>query len=254
MTESNPSASPDQWFYAKGGQQTGPVTFDALRHLASLQQIWPDDLVWAPHLPQWVVASSVEGLFAPPQFAPAPSPYAPVPSPYNPTSGGPMPVSPLGYESINTFAPEYAGFWIRFVAAFLDGILLRICQFAVLLPIRLLAGLPMFDNNAPGAAPATVAIVLLFEFLFQTATGWLYEAYMTSGPKQATFGKMAVGIVVVDYNGNRLTFGRATGRHFAKIVSAITLCVGFLMVAFTEKKQGLHDMIASTLVVKGKRG
>ena len=79
---------------------------------------------------------------------------------------------------------------------------------------------------------------------------WLYFALMESSSKQATLGKMALGIRVTDVNGNRIGFGRATGRHFAKILSGLILGIGFLMAAFTEKKQALHDMIAGTLVVK----
>jgi len=79
---------------------------------------------------------------------------------------------------------------------------------------------------------------------------WLYFALMDSSSTQGTLGKMAVGIKVCDMNGQRLSFGHATGRYFAKILSGLTLMVGYVMVAFTEKKQGLHDMVASTLVVR----
>ena len=61
---------------------------------------------------------------------------------------------------------------------------------------------------------------------------------------------MALGMKVTDLAGNRISFLRATGRYFAKIISALILFIGFIMVAFTEKKQGLHDMIAGTLVVR----
>ena len=59
---------------------------------------------------------------------------------------------------------------------------------------------------------------------------------------------MAMDIIVTDLHGNRVSFGRATGRYFAKIISSIILFIGYLMIAFTEKKQGLHDIIAETLV------
>ena len=72
---------------------------------------------------------------------------------------------------------------------------------------------------------------------------------MLSSEKQATVGKMVLGMVVTDVNGGRISFGRATGRHFAKWLSALILGIGFLMAAFTERKQALHDMIADTLVV-----
>jgi uncharacterized RDD family membrane protein YckC len=78
---------------------------------------------------------------------------------------------------------------------------------------------------------------------------WLYFAKMESSEKQATIGKKAMGIYVTDVNGQRLTFGRATGRFFAKIISSmVPLYIGFIMAGFTQKKQALHDMIAGTLV------
>ena len=80
--------------------------------------------------------------------------------------------------------------------------------------------------------------------------GWLYFALMESSERGATVGKMALGLRVVTSNGQRLSFMNATGRYFAKIISAIILGIGFLMIAFTDKKRGLHDMIASTLVIK----
>ncbi len=72
---------------------------------------------------------------------------------------------------------------------------------------------------------------------------------MESSPTQATLGKMALGIKVTDLAGKRVGFGKATGRYFGKIISALILLIGFIMVAFTEKKQGLHDKMAGCLVV-----
>jgi uncharacterized RDD family membrane protein YckC len=86
--------------------------------------------------------------------------------------------------------------------------------------------------------------LILFPFL-----PWIYEAIMLSSEQQATLGKMAMGIMVTDLAGRRITFARATGRHFAKWISALILGIGFLMAAFSEKKQALHDMMAETLVV-----
>jgi uncharacterized RDD family membrane protein YckC len=79
---------------------------------------------------------------------------------------------------------------------------------------------------------------------------WLYFALMESSPRGATVGKMVMGLRVVDEQGNRLSFLRATGRFFAKYISAIILMIGFLMAAFTDRKRALHDIIAGTLVVK----
>jgi uncharacterized RDD family membrane protein YckC len=79
---------------------------------------------------------------------------------------------------------------------------------------------------------------------------WIYEASMESSTKQATVGKMALGLKVTDLEGRRISFARATGRHFAKLISGIILLIGYIMAGFTERKQALHDMIAGTLVVR----
>ena len=86
--------------------------------------------------------------------------------------------------------------------------------------------------------------------LIATAGGFLYFALMESSTNQATVGKMALGIKVTDLEGNRISFGRALGRTFAKILSGLIIFIGYIIAAFTEKKQALHDMIAGTLVVK----
>jgi uncharacterized RDD family membrane protein YckC len=79
---------------------------------------------------------------------------------------------------------------------------------------------------------------------------WLYEAFMLSSEWQATLGKRVMSVVVTGIDGKRISFARATARHFAKYISAVLLCFGFIMAAFTAKKQALHDMIAETLVVQ----
>ena len=131
----------------------------------------------------------------------------------------------------------YAGFWRRFVAWILDGLLLSL----VTVPFTLQFGGDAAAEAARTSAAGTITLVV----------GWLYYALMESSAKQATVGKMALGIIVTDLEGRRLGFGRATGRYFAKILSALTLGIGFLMAGFTERKQALHDMVASMLVVKG---
>jgi uncharacterized RDD family membrane protein YckC len=118
----------------------------------------------------------------------------------------------------------YAGFWRRLGAWFVDFLIL-------IIPAILL-------SRIGGAGSLLV-------FLGE----WVYFAYQESSEAQATFGKRALGIIVTDEAGNRISFGRATGRYFAKIISALIILIGFIMIAFTRKKQGLHDMIAGTLVV-----
>ena len=122
-------------------------------------------------------------------------------------------------------AGEHAGFWRRFVAAIIDGIIVGVASFLI-----------------------TLTPLGFINWLFGLAVGWLYYSIMESSITQATLGKMVIGIIVTDISGNRVSFGRATGRHFAKIISGIILYIGYIMIAFTEKKQGLHDIMADTLV------
>jgi uncharacterized RDD family membrane protein YckC len=139
---------------------------------------------------------------------------------------------------------EYVGFWWRVLAYIIDSIVTGIVGAIAGFIVGLVVGMGM----GPGGAAQQTA-----EWIAQGVgiiIGWLYWALMESSAQQATLGKMAIGVIVTDLAGNRISFGRATGRHFAKILSALILCIGYIMVAFTEKKQGLHDQIANTLVVK----
>lgn len=153
----------------------------------------------------------------------------------------------------------YAGFWKRVAAYLIDGLVLTVVSWLVILPVLGLVGIGassmeysedmMMDEEAAAGMAAMVMGGMMMLFVVIAAAGWLYFALMESSSKQGTLGKMALSIVVTDLNGNRITFGRATGRYFGKILSGMILYIGYIMVAFTEKKQGLHDMIAGTLVV-----
>ena len=86
--------------------------------------------------------------------------------------------------------------------------------------------------------------------LLSIVISWLYFALMESSNKQATVGKIALNLRVTDMAGNRVSFARATGRYFGKYLSGMIFLIGFLMAAFTSKKQALHDVLADTLVIK----
>jgi len=129
----------------------------------------------------------------------------------------------------------YAGFWKRALASIIDGTILYASQ-AVLLSWFL------FNELESGS------LENLF-FVFSLLLGWLYSALTECSAKQATIGKMVLGIQVTDLSGRRIGFGQATGRFFGKYISAAILFIGFFMAAFTEKKQALHDMMARCLVV-----
>jgi uncharacterized RDD family membrane protein YckC len=141
----------------------------------------------------------------------------------------------------------YIGFWMRTAAYLIDGIIIGIIQSVIML---LMIGSTFTNMGANAAADPGFMPRFVSMYSIVLVIQWLYFAGMESSSKQATLGKMALGIKVTDLNGERISFGKATGRYFSKIISAIILCIGYIMVAFTEKKQGLHDQIAGTLVVK----
>ncbi|GAB6269111.1 MAG: hypothetical protein STSR0002_18530 [Smithella sp.] len=138
---------------------------------------------------------------------------------------------------------QYAGFWKRVAAWVLDFIISMLGMFPIILILGLL--LIPTTGNADNIQASWEGLGNVVGIIFT----WLYNALMESSSKQATLGKIFLGIKVTDLSGNRIGFGKATGRHFGKIISAIILSVGFIMVAFTKKKQGLHDIMAGCLVV-----
>jgi uncharacterized RDD family membrane protein YckC len=149
-------------------------------------------------------------------------------------------IPPLAREEEQTI--QFAGFWKR-VAAWLIDSIIGLCG---IIPIILILGRLLIPttgdvryNEAQWMGLGT-SVGIIFT--------WLYYAFMESSSYQGTVGKMVLGIKVTDMNGNRVGFGKATGRHFGKIISGI-LCIGYIMVAFTQKRQGLHDIMAGCLVV-----
>lgn len=139
-----------------------------------------------------------------------------------------------------------AGFVRRWVALFIDGLLLIIPLVVVVLIVAIPMGMTATQHTRP--AEPQVGLVLLFYLLYFVTTA-LYYTLQESSSYQATLGKRAMGIKVVDNEGNRLTFAHALGRWFSVSLSYLTFYVGFLMAAFTERKRTLHDMVSSTQVV-----
>lgn len=135
---------------------------------------------------------------------------------------------------------RYAGFWWRFVAALIDGVIGTVIGMVV----GAVIGFQM------GSGDATIDAIKAVSSVVGMVVNWLYFAISESSPMSGTLGKYLLGIRVVDENGDRIGFGRATGRYFGKILSALILCVGFLMAGWTRRKQALHDMIAGCLVVR----
>ena len=154
----------------------------------------------------------------------------------------------------------YAGFWLRFIAWVLDEAMLVGIAFLVLGRIASFARLSSifsgFDplDDADNWLDVLGFSATAFFFLFFILISWLYHAAMESSPWQGTIGKRALGIIVTDMNGAKIDFWRATGRFFSRLVTnMIPLGIGYFIAGFTQRKQALHDLLASTLVLHRSR-
>jgi uncharacterized RDD family membrane protein YckC len=154
---------------------------------------------------------------------------------------------------------NYAGFWLRFVAVLIDGLLIGVVQFVAIMPLLAIFGIGVASNienmesmdeaQAVSMVGSMMAMGLAVQVVF-VVIQTLYFSLMESSGKQATIGKMVLGLKVTDINGEKLDFAKALVRNLGKIVSTFIMFIGYIMAGFTEKKQALHDMMASTLVVK----
>ena len=162
-------------------------------------------------------------------------------------------------ESYPEEGSEYAGFWIRFGANIIDGIIIGIPSGILMTIVNLIwygsmssVQEDMLDPNyEPGGGEILAFMGGTFITLFLAILiSFLYYTLLHSSKWQGTVGKKLLNIKVVDLNGNRIGFGKAAGRYFATILSGVILYIGYIMAGFTEKKQALHDMIAGTLVIK----
>lgn len=156
---------------------------------------------------------------------------------------------------------KYAGFWMRLVAAIIDGLVIGVANWIILAPILAAIGFSAaggfpFSGFNSGDEMDVAALVAMISAMFGIA--WivrniveiLYHSLMESSKFQGSLGKMALGIIVTDMNGGKLDFTKALIRNVSKIISTMICFIGYILAGFTEKKQALHDMIAGTLVVK----
>jgi uncharacterized RDD family membrane protein YckC len=179
---------------------------------------------------------------------------------YCPSCGQEAGTSVVG-ASAGVSAPlPYAGFWIRFAAHLIDNLILGIplgIVFVALIFMFARTGVimrmnPPVDPSEAAARFAPMFLMIFFPAVFLSLiVAWLYYAGLESSARQATFGKSVMSLRVTNAEGRRLSFGHATGRYFAKIVSGlIPFGIGYIMAGFTAKKQALHDLIAGTLVMR----
>lgn len=140
--------------------------------------------------------------------------------------------------SYNTKPVAFAPFHKRAAAYFIDTLALMAISFVV----GFIVGLFLYAATGPGDPGGA-------GFVVGGLVGWLYFALFESSRHMATPGKMALGLKTTDANQSRLTFGRATGRHFARILSTLSI-IGYFLPLITEKRQSLHDLVASTTVIE----
>jgi len=131
--------------------------------------------------------------------------------------------------------PRYAGFWIRLLAYIIDAVILGAITFPL---VQVLNSMGIADNSSS---------------VLSIAISWMYFAVFESSEWMASPGKKALGLIVTNEQGMRISVGRATRRYFAKILSVLLFGIGIIMIAFTARKQGMHDKIFNTLVLKVRR-
>jgi uncharacterized RDD family membrane protein YckC len=253
------------WHYAEGTTQRGPVSDDEFAALVQAGTVKADTLVWREGMANWqpwrtvAAAQTPSAALAGDQAACA-------------ECGRVFPRKDMaaytdlfvcegckdaffqkvreGVATAGGFV--YAGFWIRFVAKFIDGLLLWVVNFLVQLPVTIFMGTMMTPSGGPEAGAAAVAgmmLVMLGLFVVQVGIAVGYQAFFL-GKFGATPGKMVFGLKVVRPDGARITGLRGAGRALAEFLSSLILCIGYIMAGFDDEKRSLHDRICDTRVVR----
>jgi uncharacterized RDD family membrane protein YckC len=232
------------WFYAKDGQQQGPVSESDLGQLVT-----PDTLVWHAGMTEWQPYRSVAAATEIPlrncnacgkSFPPAE--LAMFGESAVCAACQPAYVQRLR-QGMTTTAPaifRYAGFWIRVLAVIIDSIILQVLQYAVFIPLGLTTFTGSRDLQSAAAIMSIMILVVLnlvYYVVFWSQFG-------------ATPGKMALGLKVVRADGGPVSVGQSIGRYFAEILSGITLGIGYMMAGWDSEKRALHDRICETRVIR----
>lgn len=283
-----------EWYYAESGQQIGPIAEEQLAEYARRGTIRGETLVWHAGLSGWRPYREVAAppAWQTPRPQPTQNWQTATPAASRQAAGSGLPtrrcsacgrdfaladLAVYGQAAIcgeckpgyvqrlrqgttaATHAPaqtfRYAGFWIRFVALMIDGLILTVVFSVIYLVVGILFGISaaalgaaVGRSNDPGAIIAALAPFYVFILLFSVAIPLTYNLifWTRSG---ATPGKMAVGIKVVTPEGGRITGGQAVGRHFGQVVSGMILYIGYMMAGWDIEKRSLHDRMAGTRVI-----
>jgi len=249
---------PDQQdiYYGVRGERYGPVTPERIREMVEDGQLSVDDFLWDEERGDWVAVGDYPQLR---ELALSRSGGPDAEFSGDAWSDGARAAPGPGYGFAPAADRAYAGFWLRVLAYMIDSVVMFVPLLVwtfiavALSPIdwdTLAATESTWDPWSGASQDEAIGVFYLWAYGGSFAIQWVYHALLESSAWQATLGKRAAGIRVVDAQGQRLTFGRATGRYFGKILSSIPFNFGFLMVAFTDRKQGLHDKLAETFVVR----
>jgi uncharacterized RDD family membrane protein YckC len=169
------------------------------------------------------------------------------------------PAHPLTRKDEGILKDEYAGIGRRFVAFIIDLLFILVLDLFItglfglsegfrMLYQRLIYHMPMTDRSGQVVNALVPVPVILSIGILVILVPWLYNAILEASGNQASLGKIALRIAVTDTRGDRVSFARATLRHFSKILILLTFLVGFIIAAFTRQKQGIHDIIAGCLM------
>lgn len=227
------------WYYAIGQEQKGPVSDEQLQGLVKDGVVTADTLVWREGLANWQAYRTLMPSGAAPATPPLPE-TAPVP--------GSVAAAPVAA----TFPPSdlaFAGFWIRFVAKFIDGLVLGIPMTIILVvAIVAMGGFAAISRRGEEMAFLMPVGQIILQLVL-TALSILYNTILV-GAWGTTLGKKACGLAVVRADGGKVSYARACGRAFAEIVSGMVCYVGYIIAGFDPEKRSLHDHMCDTRVVR----
>lgn len=246
-----------EWYYANGGNRVGPVTATAFETVVQDGIVGSTTLVWATGMAEWQPWNQVE---------PTTGVCAVSKGRYFQRDMVPYEGRLISAEHKDAYFQRlregvaaqgqmvYAGFWIRFGAKFLDGLLLWVVNTATNLGISMLIfGRFIFEPNI-NEVDEQVSLFMAYQgitFLVNLTIGLLYSWFFLRR-YAATPGKMALGLKVVRADGSALGHGRIIGRYFAELLSGMILAIGYIMAAFDEEKRTLHDRICETRVIRSR--
>ena len=225
------------WYYTLNEQQQGPVSQEQLGSLLQQGTLNADSMVWREGMADWQPLSA-----ALPELLGGAAAGAEANKDLNVQAMREGVMGDLSGPQL-----QYAGFWIRFAAWFLDAIILTIVMIPVQLVFFAAVGASAADPEAMASGGAIGAILIYY--LIALAVPILYRGIMV-GKYSATLGKMACGLKVVRPDGSPVSTGLAFGRALAELISQIIIYIGYIMAAFDDEKRSLHDRICSSRVIK----